>query len=66
MIAPVVARCGTTAERRRPLYFRRMKLEPVEADALRNWQLVILRCNADLHAKCYAGDQKTGITSMNL
>jgi phosphatidylserine/phosphatidylglycerophosphate/cardiolipin synthase-like enzyme len=48
------------------IVFREHELAPGEVSALQNLRFVTLWCNADLHAKCYAGDHKMIITSMNL
>jgi phosphatidylserine/phosphatidylglycerophosphate/cardiolipin synthase-like enzyme len=48
------------------IVFREHELAPGEISTLQNLRFVTLRCNADLHAKCYAGDHKMIITSMNL
>ena len=48
------------------LIFRVPKLTSDDIDYFRVLRLVTLRCNEDLHAKCYANDEKMIITSMNL
>lgn len=48
------------------LIFRVPKLTPDDIDYFRVLRRVTLRCNEDLHAKCYTNDQKMIITSMNL
>ena len=46
--------------------FGKQELNPDEMKALQALQFVILKYNEDLHAKCYANDDKMVITSMNL
>ena len=46
--------------------FRKQELNPDELKFLQGLHLVSLNCNEDLHAKCYANDDKMIITSLNL
>jgi phosphatidylserine/phosphatidylglycerophosphate/cardiolipin synthase-like enzyme len=54
------------SKKKTTLIFRDQKLAPDEISAMQSLQFVTLRCNANVHAKCYAGDHKMIITSMNL
>jgi phosphatidylserine/phosphatidylglycerophosphate/cardiolipin synthase-like enzyme len=46
--------------------FGKQELNPDEMKFLQDLRFVILKYNEDLHAKCYANDDKMVITSMNL
>ena len=48
------------------LIFRVPKLTPEDIDYFRSLRRATLRYHEDLHAKCYANDEKMIITSMNL
>jgi len=46
--------------------FGKQELSPDEIGFLRSLQFVSLKYNEDLHAKCYANEEKIVITSLNL
>lgn len=46
--------------------FGKQELNPDEMKFLQSLRFVVLRYNEDLHAKCYANDDKMVITSLNL
>lgn len=48
------------------MVFGKQELKPEELHFLQGLQFVILKFHEDLHAKCYANDEKMIITSLNL